>query len=221
MSEGPASRPDIVVFDWGGVVLRICRSWEEGCAQAGLPVRDGSTSDEMRSARRALAHEYQIGALEDGQFCAAVSESTNGVYTPEEIGRIHDAWLIDEYAGVGDAVEELLAAGRASTGVLSNTNARHWARHTLEDGSPGDFPTIGRLEHRHASHLLECAKPNAEIYKAFEESTGFAGASILFFDDLEDNIATARSVGWRAHQIDHTGDTATQIRVVLTELGLI
>ena len=43
---------------------------------------------------------------------------------------------------------------------------------------------------------------------------------VIFFDDLEENIAAARSIGWTAHQIDHTRDTAAQMRYHLTRWGL-
>ena len=34
---------------------------------------------------------------------------------------------------------------------------------------------------------------------------------VLFFDDLAENIDAARSLGWRAEQIDPSGDTAEQV----------
>ena len=223
----PRRQPEIVVFDWGGVILRICRSWEEGCASAGLPVREGSTTEAMKHARRELAQRYQAGELACEAFFDAVSAATNRIYTAAEIARIHDAWLIAEYPGVDRVVADLLAARQAETGVLSNTNARHWQRHEVPSGAaaPSDdrptFTTIAGLRHRHASHLLRCAKPDESIYRAFEDATGYRGDSILFFDDLTENINTADRLGWQTHQIDHTGDTAKQIRRTLAAHGLL
>ena len=205
----------LVCFDWGGVILRICRSWQEGCERAGLPVRDGSTDESAMHRRHELSIRYQIGELSCEAFVDALAETTDGLYTPDEIRLIHDAWLIEEYEGVGDVVSELVAHPSVSTGLLSNTNQLHWERHFETGNRPADFPTVGLLEHRHASHLLRLAKPDPAIYRAFERETGFDGPTILFFDDLEENVQAARSVGWKSEQIDHTNDTAGQIRAHL------
>lgn len=212
----------MVCFDWGGVVLRICRSWEEGCAAAGLPVREGSVTPEIRAARKKHADEHQLGLIECATFYERASAATGGRYTPDEVRRIHDAWLVGEYPGVATLIDELAALPRVTTGLLSNTNHAHWVRHhPRQDGSPGDFPTVHRLAHRHASHIMRLAKPDAAIYRAFERATGVAGAHILFFDDLPDNIDAARSIGWHAVRIDHTGDTAAQMRAALREYRVL
>ncbi len=211
----------LVCFDWGGVILRICRSWQEGCERAGLPVRDGSTDESAMRRRHELAVRYQVGELSCDQFVTALAETTDGLYTPDEIRLIHDAWLIEEYDGVGDVVSELVSHPTVSTGLLSNTNQLHWERHIETSGKRADFPTVGLLEHRHASHLLRLAKPDPAIYRAFERQTGFDGATILFFDDLEENVQAAQSVGWKSEQIDHTGDTAGQIRAYLRTHGIL
>lgn len=221
-APSPEPAPELVCFDWGGVILRICRSWREACDRAGLPFHEHIATPDLTHQRRGLAHRYQIGAIGEAEFFDAVAEATAGAYSAREVEVIHDTWLIEEYPGVSEVIAELARVGRAATGLLSNTNARHWARHLpTPEGSPPDFPTIGVLEHRHASHLLGHAKPDRDIYAAFEARTGFSGGSILFFDDLEENIDAARAHGWRTFRVDHEGDTAAQIRGELERRGLV
>ena len=210
-----------VCFDWGGVILRICRSFEEGVTRAGLDLRPGTDAPALKQRRHDLAHEYQIGRLTREEFLASVSTAMNGVYSPAEFERIHDAWLIEEYPSVDRLVADLLASPRIETAMLSNTNELHWRRQQPDAAGLPHFPTAGRLKHRHASHLLGLAKPEASIYRAFERETGFTPESILFFDDLADNISTARACGWCAEQIDHTGDTAAQMRGHLRRYGVL
>jgi FMN phosphatase YigB (HAD superfamily) len=212
----------IVVFDWGGVILRICRSWAEGCERAGLDVREGSEHPDLSARRREIAHRYQIGAMDCDSFCRALSVATDGLYTPSEMRRIHDAWLIGEYPGVDELIDRVTGIPKVTTGMLSNTNHLHWIQqlHPSEGGT-SRFPTARRLEHRHASHVIGVAKPEAGIYERFEASTGFAGSSILFFDDLAENIEAARSRGWNAEQIDHQGDTAQQMLRHLETYGVV
>jgi len=212
----------LVCFDWGGVLLRICRSWEEGCERAGLPVRGETGDPGLLGRRRAVSQHYQRGEIDDVAFCTRIAELTGGAYSPEEIALIHDAWLIEEYPGVHELITRLAGLDHLATGLLSNTNQRHWVRHLPgRDNEPAEFPTPGLLEHRTASHLLGVAKPDETIFQLFERQTGFAGRSILFFDDLEENVAAARRAGWHAEQIDHDADTAGQIASHLTRRGLL
>ncbi len=205
----------LVVFDLGGVIVKIARSWAEACLLAGVPIRPGAADPAMTARRHELAERHGKGELDIGAFCDQVAATTQGLYSPAEVRRIHDAWLIAEYPGVAALIGELAAAGVA-TGVLSNTNHAHWVRLAPRKmGGTGEFPAIDPVGHPHASHLLGLHKPDPAIYRAFEARTGYSGGEILFFDDLEENCLAARSAGWRAHRVDHEGETAAEIRGVL------
>lgn len=215
--------PRLVVFDLGGVLIRICRNWSEACAAAGLPVRGQSASKEVSAKRRELSDRHGLGLVECGEFFQLLAETMDGLYTPQEVGAVHSAWLLGEYPGVGELIRDIRAAG-VLTGVLSNTNHSHWIRQTpVARGGTGEFPSPGLVEHPHASHLMRLLKPSREIYAEFERRTGFEGrgGEILFFDDLEDNVAAARMHGWQAELIDHAGDTAAQMREQLQRRGTL
>lgn len=211
----------MVCFDIGGVLVQHRRTWREGCAAAGLPVRDGAEDAEMSARRKELARLFTTGRVDESSFYARVAETTGGLYTPAEVERIHYAWLGPEYPGVGPVVRRLVEFGRARTGVLSNTNAPHWARFEPSDGKPPQFPTASMLGVRLASHLIGHMKPDARTYAAFERAAGAAGPQILFLDDLPENLATAAARGWTCELIDHTRETAGQIETVLCKHKLI
>ena len=220
-SQPRSSSETLVCFDWGGVVLQICRSWEEGCDRAGLAVHEDDLREEARRARGHLAMQYQLGQISCEAFVEGIAKTTNDRLTPEEVTRLHDAWLIAEYPGMHQVVDRLHAMDGVCTALLSNTNAGHWRRHLPgADGTPADFPTVGGLRHRLGSHQLALAKPDLAIYRALERATGFAPGQIVFFDDLAENILAAQGAGWRAHQIDHTGNTAAQISEFLDREGI-
>ena len=211
----------LVCFDWGGVIVRICRSWAQGCEAAGLPVRDGSAEPAHVERRGHIVRRFQNGLLSSEAFIRELARSTLGLYTTAEVRAIHNAWLLEEYAGVGGIVRELNETEGLATALLSNTNEMHFARqHPGDDGRPADFPTASRLDHHFASHLLGVSKPSPEIYHAVERATGRSPGEILFFDDTEDNITAARRLGWRAELIDHTGDVASQLRRCLGAHGV-
>lgn len=207
----------MVVFDLGGVLIRICRSWAEACAAAGIPLREGVADATAGAMRHALAEKHGIGGLDSDAFFSEVSTALRGVYSADEVRRVHHAWLLGEYPGVQQLIHDIHAAG-IETGVLSNTNHAHWVRLAPPaHGGSGEFIASGLAQHLHASHLLKLAKPDAAIYREFARRVGFDGTrgqpeDLLFFDDLEENVAAARGCGWRAERVDHTGDTAAQMR---------
>lgn len=205
----------MVCFDWGGVIVRICRSYEEGCRAADVEIHADQADTDKQAARHDLSLRYQAGQITEDEFFDTLVRGTDGRYTHDDLRRVHDAWLLGEYTGVRTLIDELHAIEGLSTGMLSNTNARHWERRLT------DFPTAGLLHHQHASHLLRLAKPDPAIYAAYERKTGFTGPEILFFDDTQENIDAARAAGWRAEHIDHTGDTADQMRTHLRAHGVL
>lgn len=209
----------IVCFDIGGVLVKHCRSWAEGCEAAGLDLRYGDDCAELVQRRRCLSHQMTCGRITEQQFFDLMAETTGGLYTPEEIERIHHCWLGEEYEGVAEVVERLVTGGRVDTGILSNTNALHWER--LMKGADGAYRSPSLPRHRHASHLLQLAKPSPDIYRVFSAQTGYRPDEVLFFEDLPDNVAAAREAGWHAVLVDHSGDTADQLGRVLEHYQLI
>jgi len=204
--------PNLVCFDLGGVVIRICRSWEEGCAAAGLPLRGVESRDATRHLRTAAVVEFQTGRIDGDEFARRISAIVDGVYSPEEILAVHRAWILGEYPGITTTIDRIHAAG-LDTAALSNTNDVHWSM-------LADSPALRRIRHPHASHLLRLHKPDPAIYRAFESLVGRSGAEILFFDDLPENIDAAQEVGWHAVRIDPHADTARQVVDALRSHGV-
>lgn len=209
----------LVVFDLGGVLVRIVRSWEEAHEAAGLEPGRAPSSERFRRERARLAMAHQTGAIESGAYFEETAAVSDGVYTAEEIETVIGAWMYGEYERVGEVVDVLEAAG-VETAAMSNTNAFHWQM-LRRDGDSSRFPTVARLRNAFASHLVGAAKPDAAFYEAVERETGVPAGRILFFDDVEGYVAAAREMGWQAERIDPAGDTAGQMRNHLTRYGVI
>lgn len=211
----------IVVFDLGGVIVRICRSWQEACAAAGEPYHPAIAEPEAIARRKPIGHRFEIGAISAEEYFTEIARVTQGLYNAEQFRRIHEAWILHEYPGVHELIDDVHARG-VNTGVLSNTNAAHWlqlADHAHVPGHAAKFRAPGKVRHLHASHLLGLAKPDRAIYDAFANQSGHAPREILFFDDLLENVQAAREAGWHAEQIDHLGDPAAQMRAHLLRHG--
>ena len=110
MSGAPPIR--CVCFDWGGVILRFCRSFAEGVRAAGLELRDGANEAEAIAARRGLANQYSIGKLSRAEFLSRASLATSGIYTIEELERIR--------AGLNTLVAACPGHGRAEACPILN-----------------------------------------------------------------------------------------------------
>ena len=208
----------MVCFDAGGVLVRICRSWHEGCERSGVPFRWNAEAEAMEPDRRDLNDRYQRGLLTCDEFFAGMAGVCGGLYTAEEIRTVHEGWIIEEYPGVRGLIGQLNDREDLTTGLLSNTSASHWSQGLMHGGL--GVSAVGRVHHPHASHVLGLLKPSEAIYRAFERATGFQGAEILFFDDLPENVAAAAGAGWTARLIDYRTDTAAQIAGALREFGL-
>ena len=208
-----ATRGDaLVAFDLGGVLVRICQSWHEGCDAAGLPrTPDPGASDPARV--RELVSLHQRGELPHATFCEGLSRCVGSALPPHHVAAVHDAWILGEYAGVTGMLADLQRAG-LRTACLSNTNAVHWRQ--MEP-----MPFFARLDHPHASHLMRLVKPDARIFTAFERAVGRVGEQIAYFDDLPENCAAARDAGWRVRQIDPLRETVPQIQEALRAWELL
>ena len=209
------SRVDVVVFDLGGVLVRIARGWNDAHRLAGLRADHPMLESEAFHERSAAAaHAHQVGAMGFEEWAEAVSEASEGSYSSEDAKAIMEAWTIEEYPGIRGVLDAIHEAGIA-TAALSNTNARHWELLGAHDGSHEDYPNLGVIQQLHASHLLGHAKPDAAIYEAFVEAAGLGKARVLFFDDTKPNVDAARRYGWAARHIDYAGDPAAQMMAAL------
>ncbi len=205
----------LVCFDWGGVILRICRSWEEGCAAAGIKAPSKAIASKCLAKQESLSQRYQTGQMRDKAFFRAIAKESEDFHTIEDVAAVHHAWLLEEYPGVDELIDELNSFADLSTALFSNTNASHWAR--MEE----DFQVATLIEHRHASHLFGLAKPDEKAFAAFERRVGAAGNQILFFEDTQAHVDAAKAFGWCAELIDHKGDTAEQMRTHLEQYEIL
>jgi FMN phosphatase YigB (HAD superfamily) len=210
-------RFDLVVFDLGGVIIRLAAGWEDAHRLAGLS-GEPPTDRAFRALLGDLARRAD-GSVRATEYYERVAAASGSRYAPDDVRRIGHVWLRGEYDGVGRVFDALDAAA-VETAILSNTTEDHWSRLAPESGV-AEFPTVLRARRRFASHLLGLVKPDPAIYRVVERETGHAAERILFFDDLEPNVEAARSVGWTSERIDPDGDPAAQMLDALRRHGVL
>lgn len=201
----------LVVFDIGGVLVRIRHTWDEILDALGeAPL---ARSAPWRQADYDALSAYQDGTMDEDAYLSQLGGDLG--LTPERAREAHIAMLDTDYVGASDLIEELRAAG-VKTACLSNTNALHWT--TLADASR--HPSIAALDRRFASFEIGVNKPLPGAFRVVEEAFPDTGRKI-FFDDHPGNVIAAINLGWEAHRIDPDGDSPAQMRRILEESGVL
>ncbi|MEZ0325989.1 MAG: HAD family hydrolase [Fimbriimonas sp.] len=207
------STRNVVVFDLGGVLARICHTWEEAADVAGVP-HDLSPAGPTALGGFSGFDLYQAGKI---SFPVYLKELALFIgCSDEDSPKVHNSIIVEEYPGIRELVRDLRAAG-FSLGCLSNTNDAHWGHLALN----GRFPVIESLDMKMASHIVGLNKPDPFIYRAYAAEFGLHPEQIVFFDDHPANVQAAVSEGWLAAHIVPGEDTARQMRRYLREWGLL
>lgn len=202
-----------VVFDIGGVLVRIRQTWGECAAAVNVELPPEIAA--LKNGAFELLDPYQEGLVETPAYVVKLQAFLGGASAEDSIA-VHNAMLAEAFAGTAELASELSATG-VTCGCLSNTNELHWP--ILH--ASGAYPAISGLDLPLASHQIRLAKPSLEIYLRFEAMSGLAPGEHYYFEDHPDYIAVARSRGWNACLIDPLGDTAGQMRSFLLSVGVL
>lgn len=206
----------LIVFDLGRVLVRICDGWQDAFARAGVSLRHDVPDEATRARLLEGVKRIEVGDMEVDAFCAEVAGHLG--LPCETVTTMWRGYSLGPFDG-GEALLADLAAAGVATACLSNTNAEHWR--VLTDPADPHGRVVNRLDHQFASHLVRARKPDPAIYAHVERATGFAPEQIVFFDDLAENIATAKQRGWAAHLIDRCENPIPTIREHLRAAGVL
>jgi HAD superfamily hydrolase (TIGR01509 family) len=217
----PTPTIQLICFDLGGVLIRLCDSWEHACQRAGVtPTKSLSDDDKKQLVK--LVHLEEVGELGEGEFFTLASPLLG--LSPADAKAMSDAWLCGAFYGVDALIDALNAAGH-TTACLSNTNDNHW-RAMTNPAHPNALP-LEKLHHRFASHLVKDRKPNPSIYQHVEQATNTRPGTpedtgtILFFDDSAENIHAAQAQGWLTCHVTDADDPVAQMTSHLKRHNLL
>lgn len=207
----------LVCFDIGRVLLRICDNWQHACRIAGVKIPADAATGPPPPQVEDLIQRYDTGRIDLERFAREI-EALGG-FTAQDVIRLQSCYLLGAYPGVDQLLDDLSRSG-VRMACLSNTSDHHWRM--MHDRAGPHYLPLDRLDHRFASHLVQLRKPDDAIYAHVERETGVAGKSIVFFDDVEENVEAARQRGWRACHIDpRPDDPLPQVRSYLKRQGLL
>ncbi|KHK52067.1 hypothetical protein PI87_19725 [Ralstonia sp. A12] len=191
----------LVCFDLGNVLIKL-----------GPPIHLYARAD-CRAEVTSLLELYSLGQL-----------STNAFYErlqcfmvwPMSRSELQEAFVYTRLPGFQNGsealIEELSALG-LELAVLSNINEAHWQY--LQK-----LKVFRHFKHAFLSFELGIKKPHDDIYKLVERETLRCGRDIVFFDDREENVLSARRCGWSAFQVP-PDNIVVAVRRNLAGLGLL
>lgn len=183
----PAKLPfDALVFDVGGVFIaheneRLFRTLAAACAapDALARIRVSAFDPDLTTGARGVAALHRELARDLGY------------------ARDWDGFLADwsGHFAVDEAMIALAETLARNHRVLlfSNTNAEHWAEVLKLSGG-----ALSRYE-AYLSHELGDMKPRASAFRLVAARAGIAPERSLFVDDLAENVAAARALGFTGH----------------------
>jgi HAD superfamily hydrolase (TIGR01509 family) len=181
-----------LLLDLGGVLVDVSfdRAFRAWSAASGIPA--AQLAERFRRDADYLAHE--CGTLTDSAFFASLRKALGLALPDEAMLAGWNAILGEPFPGVTELVRR--AATKLPVYVFSNTNTAHVTHFTPRYREL--FAPVRKLIY---SCELGCRKPDREAFSRVAAQMGVPGASILFMDDLAENVEGAKAAGLQARHV--------------------
>ena len=198
---------DALLFDLGGVIVDIDfrRVFDAWSAYSGVP----SATLGARFSMDDYYKQHERGEIPVTEYFESLRSSLGIGLTDEEFERGWNAVFVGEVPGIARVLDRM--KDRVPLYVFSNSNAVHHAYWAREYAS-----TLSAFRKVFVSCTLGKRKPEPEAFAAVAQAMETPLPRILFFDDLEDNVAAARSVGMRSVHVKSLVDIEKTLEHVLS-----
>ena len=188
----------LILFDWGNIVeshttgYTCYNGWDDLIEECGYKTKEKTVLREL--------DKYNICTIKnDKEFENAYNQmkaefNLNKSY--EDFKRIHKSIMdkIDYYSDVAEYEKSL--RDKCYIGIFSNLTVLDKDRLDMQVG-------LLNYDYVFLSFEMECQKPDIEAYEIIknEIDSKFKSEDILFIDDKEANIETAKKIGWNTLHI--------------------
>jgi len=182
-----------IIFDLGNVIIDLDIPATERLFHEYLG--DAFEASFVKNEQAGIFEKYEVGALSEAEFIAAVQSIALKSITPTQIKTAWNTMLL----GIKPARLQMLKRlqSKYQLYILSNTNKTHldWVyadlakTHGITDWDTRFFTKT------YYSHLIHLRKPNTDIYEFVLKDAGIKANETLFIDDNQANVAGAQQVG--------------------------
>ena len=184
------SEIEVILFDLGGVLVEL----------TGVPTmlewsRNRFEVDELWEAwlNSPSVRTFERGQSTPDQFARELISEMQLSVDPDEFIKAFTFWPKGLYPGVIGLLRVL--RDKFKLACLSNTNELHWPRLMNE------MKLADKFAHHFASHQTGFLKPDRKTFEHVLQVLDCPAANILFFDDNELNVQTAKVVGMKAETV--------------------
>ncbi len=160
--------------------------------------------------------ELECGHISETQFIDALAgQIARQIGHSVDISDFGEVWFshLHHNTAMFDLMRSLRQRGYRM-GLLTN-NVQEWERHWRPS-----MPIDEIFEVVVDSGFVGMRKPDPAIYALTQERLGVTAEEILFIDDLDVNIAAARTAGWSGVQFLDNAQTTADVEAALALHGL-
>jgi len=201
-----------LIFDFGNILINLDFP---KCYKAFRDVLDADFSNGLPDKTKQMMFRYEKGEINTESFLWHLQQ-----YKPEaEIRQVIGAWnslLAELPQNRFDMIAQL--RDTYNVAMLSNINELHEQvihRRVEKEMGIADFHQQ-YFDRVFYSHLIGYRKPDPECYAYVQQELGIEdGQSILFIDDMEQNIVAAKAAGWNAVHHNPSEDIVNNIEAYL------
>ncbi len=172
-----------VIFDIGGVLLNI----DHDAFPRLLGIERSQVNHVDKQAIERIAKEYEIGRIGTEEFFGMMDDIFKGKYTREKLEKAWNGIVVEENSEIIPIVDAIQA--RYQTAILSNTNPAHFQE------SCDTAAIVKNFSELYLSFQIGVAKPNPAVYQYVIRDLSADPSSLLFVDDLAENVAAAMKCG--------------------------
>jgi haloacid dehalogenase superfamily, subfamily IA, variant 3 with third motif having DD or ED len=179
---------EAVIFDIGNVLIE----WQ--------PERhyDAAVGVERRKTMFETVDLHAMNDLVDQGYDFRATIEVAAAQHPEfqsEIMMWYYDWIKMAQPAIPYSVKLLRALRRKGVPVFALTN---FGIESFEFAET-QYPFLTEFDRRYVSGRMGCVKPHAIIYEMVEADCKIPPERLLFTDDRQDNIDTAKARGWQTH----------------------
>lgn len=173
----------VIVFDLGRVLVDL----DFDAFPRLLGFDRSPTSPSVKLSIQQLAIQYETGKITTEQFFNSLNEILLHKFRREELLNAWNAIIGKEISAIAPIVDVVQL--RYSTAILSNTSPTHFQK-ALDTS-----PTLRKFLKRYLSYEIGAMKPDLSVYRHVIENLGVDPSTILFIDDVSENIIAAQQCG--------------------------
>ena len=180
---------NIVIFDLGGVLYDIDKRKFERTFKESLEV---NVSYEQLLTD-SLFYKYETGKISTREFLQELKRKYFPSKSYEQIKNIWNSILVGNNKDSENVVKSLKDKGFTLT-LLSNTNELHYSELYKTAAT-----FLDKFDKIFLSYEIGLTKPSSEIYRYVLDKLYTSADKVVFIDDSEENVLSARKLGIKAY----------------------